>query len=87
MSDLVLTVELYKKGFLKDHQVAREQVGPYIHIIPNEVIRNENTYFRCINNKKTTFYGVAYAVATINRKVVKTLHAYSEKNITLDCGD
>lgn len=87
MTDLVLTVEIYKTGLLRNHQVAHDDSKLFRFVKANKIIKNENAYSDCKNNRKTTYYGVAYARAKINGKEVKTLHVFSEKSITLNCGN
>jgi hypothetical protein len=89
MSDLVLTVEIYKLGtigYLFEHKVAvgREIVHGFIPA--DEKIFNIKTNAPCKNKNLTEYYGIAYATAVIDGKPVKTLHVMTERNKKLRCG-
>lgn len=86
MSNLVLTVKIHKKGFMRNYEVASEDVilkGP---ILANRVIKNQKTYIECQNAEKSKYYGEAFATATIRGKQYKTLHVFTEKTISFKCG-
>jgi hypothetical protein len=87
MRDLVLTVEIYKIGFFRDQKVADEKEAEPGLIFANKVIKNEKTYFKCTNTKRSRYYGIAFATATMGRKFVKTFHVITEKTIALNCGN
>ena len=87
MTNLVLTVEIHKIGFLRDYTVAREEVKDVGPIFPNTVIKNQKTYVECKNTKTSRYYGEAYATAYIKGERVKTLHVLTEKTITVNCGN
>lgn len=86
MSNLQLTVEIYKKGFFRNHFVTSETLikrGP----IPAEVpMRNNETWERCKNSRPTGYFGVAYATALIAGNRVNTRRVSTEKVVTLPCG-
>lgn len=87
MTNLVLTVEIHKIGFLRDYTVAHEEVKDVGPIFPNTVIKNQKTYVECENTKTSRYYGEAYATAYIKGERVKTLHVLTEKTITVNCGN
>ena len=87
MTNLVLTVEIHKIGFLRDYTVAREEVKDVGPIFPNTIIKNQKTYVECKNTKTSRYYGEAYATAYIKGERVKTLHVLTEKTITVNCGN
>lgn len=87
MTNLILTVEIHKIGFLRDYTVAREEVKDVGPIFPNTVIKNQKTYVECKNTKTSRYYGEAYATAYIKGERVKTLHVLTEKTITVNCGN
>ena len=87
MRDLVLTVEIYKIGFFRDQKVADEKKTEPGLIFANKVIKNEKTYFKCKNTKLSKYYGIAFATATMDGKIVKTFHVITEKTIALKCGN
>lgn len=86
MSNLKLTVEIFKVGLLSDHEAGKNVVSIQGLILPNKVVKNEKTYVKCSNYKKTKYYGIAYATAVIEGKTVKTFHVISEGTISLKCG-
>ena len=87
MTNLILTVEIHKIGFLRDYTVAREEVKAPGPIFPNTIIKNQKTYVECKNTKTSRYYGEAYATAYIKGERVKTLHVLTEKTITVKCGN
>lgn len=86
MSNLRFTVEIYKKGLIKDHIVKIEDVVVRGLVPGNVVVRNQDTWEKCISSRRTTYYGIAYATAIIARKSVSTPHARSLKSVSLNCG-
>jgi hypothetical protein len=87
MTNLVLTVEIHKIGFLRDYKVATEEIKVQGPIFPNAVIKNQKTYVECKNSKSSRYYGEAYASALIKGERVRTLHVLTEKTITVNCGN
>jgi hypothetical protein len=87
MTNLVLTVEIHKLGFLRDYKVASREIRVEGPIFPNTVIKNQGTYVECKNSKSSKYYGEAYASAFIKGERVKTLHVLTEKTITVNCGN
>jgi hypothetical protein len=87
MTNLVLTVEIHKIGFLRDYKVATEEIKVQGPILPNAVIKNQKTYVECKNSKSSRYYGEAYASALIKGERVRTLHVLTEKTITVNCGN
>jgi hypothetical protein len=89
MSDLILTVEIYKLGtvgYLFQHKVAFDREIVHEFIPANQKIFNIKTNARCKNRKLTEYYGIAYATAIVDGKTVKTLHVMTERNKKLRCG-
>jgi hypothetical protein len=87
MQDLVLTVEIYKIGFLRDYQVAKEEITVMGLVYSNRVVKNQKTYAKCENIRDSKYFGIAYASATIDGKPSKTLKVLSEKTVLLECGN
>lgn len=87
MTNLVLTVEIHKLGFLRGYKVASREIRVEGPIFPNTVIKNQGTYVECKNSKSSKYYGEAYASAFIKGERVKTLHVLTEKTITVNCGN
>ena len=86
MRNLELNVEIYKVGLLRDYQVAKEKVEIPGLIYANKVIKNETTYRKCLSQKTTKYYGIAFASAVIDGQLRKTLKVTSAKTISLKCG-
>ena len=89
MSDLVLTVEIYKIGtfgYLFQHRVAVDREIIHEFIPANQKIFNIKTNALCKNNKLTEYYGIACATAIIDGQTLKTLHVMTERNRKLRCG-
>ena len=87
MTNLILTVEIHKIGFLRDYTVAQEEVKALGPIFPNAIIKNQKTYVECKNTKTSRYYGEAYATAYIKGERVRTLYVLTEKTITVNCGN
>lgn len=86
MSELKLTVEIYKVGLFSDHKAEEKVAIIQGQIPPNKVVRNERTFVKCRNDKKSKYFGIAYATAVIEGKTVKTFHVITEKTISFKCG-
>lgn len=86
MSNLRLTVEIYKKGLIRDHKVKKDDVVVDGLVPRNVVVKNQDTWEKCISSKRTTYYGIAYATAIIAGKSVSTPRAMSLKSVSLNCG-
>lgn len=87
MRDLVLTVEIYKVGLIKDYRVAREELSIMGNIYSNRVVKNQKTYAKCEDRRESKYYGIAYASAIIDGKTSKTLKVMSERTKLLKCGN
>ncbi len=87
MINLTLTVEIHKVGLFSDHRVRITSSIVRGFIAANQVIKNQKTYSVCISRKDSRYYGIAYATATINGKIMKTPKVISEKTLTFDCGN
>jgi len=87
MRDLVLTVEIYKVGFLRDYQVAKEEIAVMGHIYANRVVKNQKTNIKCEDLRESKYLGIAYASAIIDGKLSKTLKVLSERTVLLKCGN
>lgn len=86
MSNLVLTVEIYKIGFLRDHRVGFKELIVKGLIATNKITKNQETYAPCKNFHESRFYRIAYATALVEGKRMKTLHVITERTIPLACG-
>jgi len=86
MRDLVLTVEIYKVGFLRDYQVAKGEITVMGNIYANRVVKNQKTNVKCENLSESKYFGIAHASAIIDGKPSKTLKVLSERTVLLECG-
>jgi hypothetical protein len=86
MRNLELNVEIYKVGLLRDYQVGKAKIQIPGLIYANKVIKNEITYTKCLSQKTTKYYGIAYASAVIDGELRKTFKVTSAKTISLKCG-
>jgi hypothetical protein len=77
--NLVLRVQIYKVGFLRDYLVSSEEVSAN-YVVQNRGFENENTYVECLDQQWSKYYGIAFATADIEGRHLKTLHVTSEKN-------
>ena len=86
MSNLSLTVEIYKKGFLRSYLV-RETTRQISNQIPaGLVIKNKSTWIRCKSSRNSQYFGVAYASAYVLDKPASTLRVRSANTVSLPCG-
>ncbi len=86
MRDLKFIVEIYKVGLLRDTKVDDNVVAIQGLIYPNQIIKNESANSLCLSQKPTKYYGVAYAIATIDGELRRTLKVLSARTMTLNCG-
>ena len=84
--NLQITVEIRKKGLLIDHQVAKRTLEVDGYTPPNKRIAHKGTWRKCENERVSEYYGVAYAVASIEGKRMQTLPVSTARNISLPCG-
>lgn len=85
--NLVLTVEIYKKGLIFDHRVALKALKMKDFVYANRIVKNQGTFVKCRNNTWTKYYGVAFAEALVDGKHMKTLHVRSENIERFQCGN
>ena len=86
MQNLVLTVEIYKVGFLRNELVRREKREVLGYIPPNKIIKNYRTFKQCISSRMSKYFGKAYATALIDCRTYATPAVWSAKTIALPCG-
>jgi len=86
MHNLKFTVEIHKRGFIRNHKVAIEGIEIPGLIATNQKIENKATWAKCKNTKPSRYFGVAYAEAIIDEKKMRTLPVTTEKTISLPCG-
>lgn len=83
---LKITVEIYKKGFLRNYKVVSKTLLINSYIPANKTIEHKGTWERCKNERASKYYGTAYAVAVIQGKNMRTLPVTTQKTISLPCG-
>ncbi len=86
MRNLKFTVEIHKRGFIRNHRVATESIEIPGWIATNQKIENKSTWEKCKNSKPSQYFGVAFAEAIIDEKLMRTLPVTTEKTISLPCG-
>jgi hypothetical protein len=84
--NVVLTVNLYKTGFPFNHLVTSTSTNPSDPKSRGLRVENNMTFARCITSRKTTYFGIAYAKATILGIVEQAPAAQSVKKISIACG-
>ena len=85
-SDVTITVEIWKKGKLQNHQVRKRSTHSSGTTIPGAHVNNFSTYRFCKNKVRTSYYGVAYSKAFIAGKWQYARHVLSLEIIPLNCG-
>ncbi|MBU3716292.1 MAG: hypothetical protein FGM63_04555 [Candidatus Nanopelagicaceae bacterium] len=84
--NLKFTVEIKKKGFLRDYEIAERTID-FGGVIPaNKRVAHKGTWVRCENSRASRYYGIAYAKGTIDGINVQTLPVITEKIVLLPCG-
>ncbi len=86
MYDLVLTVKIYKVGFYRDYLLRQKDRRAIGIVYPNKIIKNNDTYVLCKDDRKSSYYGKAFATALVDGKRVRTLEVITEKTVPLNCG-
>jgi exoribonuclease II len=85
-SNVTLTVELWKEGFLINHVVARSVIYQRDAVAPGEKVANLKTYETCLNSRTTKYFGVAYSQALIGGIWHNARHKQKERIVILKCG-
>lgn len=86
MTNLRLTVTIFKTGFLRNHEVRTFTFSKNELIPADVIIKNSDTWQKCITSRPTRYFGAATATALINGKLVRTPKAVTEKSVVLPCG-
>lgn len=86
LSDLRITVEIYKEGLLRNHRVASKTLEVKELVPANKRIAHKGTWERCKSKRMSRYFGKAYAEALIQGKNMRTLPVTTEKTISLQCG-
>ena len=84
--DVILTVKIYKEGFVWPHLVIQKSTKASSPRSQGFVVKNQFTFAYCKNRTRTKYYGVASAKATIKNKHYVTAPVQSENTIELACG-
>ena len=84
--NLRFTVEIKKKGFLRDYKVANRTIE-FGGVIPaNKKVVHKGTWVRCESTRPSRYYGIAHAEGIIDGNGVQTLPVITEKIVLLQCG-
>jgi len=84
--EVVLTVQIFKVGFLFDHLVSSTTTDPIRQSSTGLRVENNQTSARCKDSKVTKYYGIASATAVIAGQKVQAPPARSIKITTIPCG-
>jgi hypothetical protein len=83
---VLLTVLIYKKEFLQDHEVTRSETNPLAPTSSGLVVYNNGTTRVCKTDAITQYYGIAFSEALINGKRLYAGRTQSPKTVPLACG-
>jgi hypothetical protein len=84
--NLVIKVQIVKKGFFGSQPVTPIIVRKYPFVKANRWVLIKNIYAYCKTTKSTLFYGIAEAQAFVNGNRVFAPRAQSEKSTSIECG-
>jgi hypothetical protein len=84
--NLIIKVQIKKKGFFGAHPVTPIIVRKYPFIKANGWVLIKDVYVYCKTTKSTYFYGTAEAQAYVNGTKVFAPTAQSEKSTSIECG-
>lgn len=86
MSNMTLTVEIYKVGFFRNELVRKAKREVLGYIPPNKVIKNFRTFEMCTSQRLSKYFGKAYATALIEGRAFSTPAVWSARTVSLPCG-
>ena len=84
--NLVIKVQIVKKGFFGNQPVTPIIVRKYPFVKANRWVLIKNIYAYCKNTKSTLFYGIAEAQAFVYGIRVFAPRAQSKKSTSIECG-
>ena len=84
-TDVSITVEIWKRGFLGNHFVWRKTIRSLGATNPGSKIDSFITYRKCVDKTPTYYYGESYFKALIGGKWQYARHILSNKIILLKC--
>lgn len=82
-----LTVEIYQVGLLGAKLRSRYTTNANRLTSNGFTVSNKNTKWYCQSRKKSRFFGIAYATATIGGQTLAAPRAQSQKTVRLACGN
>jgi len=85
-TDVSITVEIWKRGFLGNHFVWKKTIRSLGTTNPGSKIKNFVTFRKCVDETPNYYYGVSYSKALIGGKWQYARHILSNKIIPLKCG-
>jgi hypothetical protein len=86
-SHVKLTVRIYKVGMFHNYLVAQRATNPMLPSSTGLRIQNQDTFMKCKTNQVSSYYGIAFADATISGQKVAAPPARSKRIIPLECGN
>jgi hypothetical protein len=84
--NLIIKVQIVKKGFFGSQSVTPIIVRKYPFVKANRWVLIKNIYAYCKTTKSTYFFGTAEAQAYVNGTQVFAPRAQSEKSTPIKCG-
>jgi len=84
--NLIIKVQIIKKGFFGSQPVTPIIVRKYPFVIANRWVLIKNIFAYCKTTKSTYFSGTAEAQAYVNATQVFAPRAQSEKSTPIECG-
>lgn len=84
--NLIIKVQIVKKGFFGSQSVTPVIVRKYPFVKANRWVLIKNIYAYCKTTKSTYFSGTAEAQAYVNGTQVLAPRAQSEKSTPIECG-
>lgn len=85
-SDVQIDLEIWKAGKYFNHKVATFHTDPRASASSGNVVRTLLLGVPCKNSEKTTYFGIASSVATIEGERKETPQVRSMSPVTLACG-
>lgn len=84
--NLVIKVQIAKRGFLTAHPITPIIIRKYSFVKANHWVLIKDIYVYCKTTKSTVFYGTAEAQAYVNGTKVFAPRVQTKKPIPIDCG-
>ena len=83
---VLLTLEIYKTGIFGNHFVVQFQTNPIVASSSGLKVEIANAAVKCLNNKTTRYFGIAYSKAIIQGAWQYAGRTRSTHIVPLNCG-